>query len=1756
MAALENTIVGNWNELQQLQRETELLIQSAKSVKQIGLGAFKVRKTAKIVDHNKLKSQHDEVVQKEQSGKQSVKKKIKKAANALKLALKSELQTRSLYGIPDTRMTVEVLDDGSPDNTPRLDIDVLAREQRIASIKESQKVLKNISLTEEKFRTLGFEFEKDRVKTKLDTFFGAPGISAEDVQAEKERLHRIEESIRIKQMNDDDEVNQFKEMFEQDKAAVKFQKAFRGFIGRQKSSLTKRLRELEEDGTSDWVEVRDRSSGDVWFYNKSTGVSQWERPDEMFAKLSSKSAIKILPNISRSNTTEDYDTGMYGAPGLNPNTLRASKTASKSTRVQTTLPSLDATQQAKFSKSDSLNIKTVSFDSDAENLNEAEAMQELKEELDGRSEKDTFFTPAGYFKPDLRSTIVDALLESRFDTVSTVMADDKWLDADKDPFLEEKKRRSKVIDSSGVKKGDRVNPYLKSMVSVPTFNVKSKKNVMQFDPIKDPLTEAKNMTLNDLSVKDVEHPGFEVVDHQNHNMCFGCWSAGLNKSCAMHQDPDVKLKPSQTMLLCRNWDLDVMRKRYRAEELQEIFMKRGSSLRYDVKRKMFSTVIETKHQIYKGLNRFIDRLNFKALLWIKTKRWMVGFTEEVRLGHAKTNKKAADRAKLMQLKRTLQAQVQVYAFLQECLHRLPVPPITGYSWEERTATDQYLFKHFDVASGQDVELIKIRPMPLPRQLFKPREYFLGIPRTIPMPRPEYTAEAEKNTFPSTKYFPENNPGAWIERLCAATVRESISCASDQIKAITPMPGLELIRRTKQPPPCSIKFATIGRKPTPENLAVGGLSVELLIYQIITSYIPPQYGNMMVMDKASIYPGISPEVTISFKSLLMAPVAQKYINRQLEHPLNYRRSPTVTINSLVQVDVKFHYGTNRPEQTGENESHGFRTTTWTKHIEVIIETDPTAFIPSEEIVSLNNPGFNNSRTTHADLSYPFCEPSTRDNSTLDFFHLLLTGAMSAAKTQVFTALTVQEPGLFLKGSRADLPLGHLVVSVYRSWAFTQKDTIEEFKTDDGVSYWYHRRTGQTFWERPLYEEEEPSAMEGGTILDMNHKEEPLLTHAGAEGAVRRYDQGEFRKKMLMHIESNDDAETRRSAAANAARVARVAGQFGNVPATQAMTANQDFRMDQGSIVGVSNVQGDNIYAASIQNTSPSRQGHESPPSRNVVRGSLLDEDSVAFAQQMRNSHNGMHDHGSINQVSKPHTTPTPPGMDMTILPGVTNNMMMDLTQNLSKMLTGMMMNHANPQEMIQLGMGMGMALLNSGAPQGFVDHTIYPKGVNNGVTTDSEGNFLLGSGEHEEGHNSGGFFPQLSEEESLAARNAMEIQSHISQVSSAQPLGRNSGADHEPIGEPHPNIHFSENKSLDKRELNKVKEETANQLNKPLTSMQNARQTKVVLDLTETPDERPPPLTNELPLNAEMAMKEKVPILVYPQLSTQTEGGAPAEYLTHPAAGENVSFVKKENEKSQTHVKGSNVLRRKVMPIPTGFANAIFAKRAAKSEVDYLPQVPNLPTARTVGRVKPRSSAMDWLAVAFDPWSAGKRPLNAEFVASLAAKADKIFRGKSTAEALDTMDALKEASVKGAFVTVDDEEGEAKKRAEISKAQILSAAFKQVCSLARHNKYADVEELLNQPDWSVPIDFQDELGNSLLHMGSQNGNRRMIKLCLKRQANINIQNLTGQTPLHFAFGYGYTELGDYLLKKGADDTIKNEDGLTCYEGFGAHELGML
>ncbi len=54
----------------------------------------------------------------------------------------------------------------------------------------------------------------------------------------------------------------------------------------------------------------------------------------------------------------------------------------------------------------------------------------------------------------------------------------------------------------------------------------------------------------------------------------------------------------------------------------------------------------------------------------------------------------------------------------------------------------------------------------------------------------------------------------------------------------------------------------------------------------------------------------------------------------------------------------------------------------------------------------------------------------------------------------------------------------------------------------------------------------------------------------------------------------------------------------------------------------------------------------------------------------------------------------------------------------------------------------------------------------------------------------------------------------------------------------------------------------------------------------------------------------------------------------------------------------------------------------------------------------------------------------------------------------------------------------------------------------------------------------------------------------------LSNLLRQTPLHYAYSYGFESFGEYLISKGADDSIVNADGLTCYEGLNQDNIEKL
>ena len=113
----------------------------------------------------------------------------------------------------------------------------------------------------------------------------------------------------------------------------------------------------------------------------------------------------------------------------------------------------------------------------------------------------------------------------------------------------------------------------------------------------------------------------------------------------------------------------------------------------------------------------------------------------------------------------------------------------------------------------------------------------------------------------------------------------------------------------------------------------------------------------------------------------------------------------------------------------------------------------------------------------------------------------------------------------------------------------------------------------------------------------------------------------------------------------------------------------------------------------------------------------------------------------------------------------------------------------------------------------------------------------------------------------------------------------------------------------------------------------------------------------------------------------------------------------------------------------------------------------------------------------------------------------------------------------------------------------------VFTKARANDVDAIHAIL-EADFDVGT--QDENGNTLLHVAAQQVDIELCKLLVEKySAPLDVQNKTGNTALHYALHYGAeTELGPYLIEKGASDTIDNALGLTPYDGAGASERKAL
>ena len=87
-------------------------------------------------------------------------------------------------------------------------------------------------------------------------------------------------------------------------------------------------------------------------------------------------------------------------------------------------------------------------------------------------------------------------------------------------------------------------------------------------------------------------------------------------------------------------------------------------------------------------------------------------------------------------------------------------------------------------------------------------------------------------------------------------------------------------------------------------------------------------------------------------------------------------------------------------------------------------------------------------------------------------------------------------------------------------------------------------------------------------------------------------------------------------------------------------------------------------------------------------------------------------------------------------------------------------------------------------------------------------------------------------------------------------------------------------------------------------------------------------------------------------------------------------------------------------------------------------------------------------------------------------------------------------------------------------------------------------------------MRDRFGNTPLIVAAQNNRKRISKLCVRAGVPLDAVNAQGNSALHYCYGYGYFELGEYLIAKGADPDVKNADGLTPRDTLSGEQVRLL
>ena len=135
---------------------------------------------------------------------------------------------------------------------------------------------------------------------------------------------------------------------------------------------------------------------------------------------------------------------------------------------------------------------------------------------------------------------------------------------------------------------------------------------------------------------------------------------------------------------------------------------------------------------------------------------------------------------------------------------------------------------------------------------------------------------------------------------------------------------------------------------------------------------------------------------------------------------------------------------------------------------------------------------------------------------------------------------------------------------------------------------------------------------------------------------------------------------------------------------------------------------------------------------------------------------------------------------------------------------------------------------------------------------------------------------------------------------------------------------------------------------------------------------------------------------------------------------------------------------------------------------------------------------------------------------------------------------------------------AETRAESAADDVSAARNAQhpIFSAVRNGRVSEAQDILVHGLDEFNVDQRDSFGNTVLIVAAQNNRKRVTKMSVRAGVPLDARNKQGNTALHYCFGYGYYELGEYLIDKGADDRVVNAAGETPYDGLSADQRRAL